>query len=265
MSDVPNGPGWWQASDGRWYPPESHPGYRPQAAVPAAPNPYAVPPAPFAAPSAPQLGYVPTSNGPKKSGMPTWAKVLLILGLLLVVFVGGCAVFVGKVVRDAGDSVSKGCGFAPTATIDRALGTKTTVLPLTGLIKIAGIALDNRVLNGASSCMITGSRADNFTGRIARKQSSDAASVFKEEVKKAQGTKVDKGGGLTVESENYYDTKVELGDEAFCTTVGLPPSSGVLVRKGDTLLYVSLSPSNALPGETSCDAAQLLAKAILGI
>ncbi len=25
MSDTPNGPGWWQASDGRWYPPDAHP------------------------------------------------------------------------------------------------------------------------------------------------------------------------------------------------------------------------------------------------
>lgn len=25
MSDIPNGPGWWQASDGKWYPPEQHP------------------------------------------------------------------------------------------------------------------------------------------------------------------------------------------------------------------------------------------------
>jgi len=25
MSDVSNGPGWWIASDGRWYPPELHP------------------------------------------------------------------------------------------------------------------------------------------------------------------------------------------------------------------------------------------------
>lgn len=25
MSDVQQGPGWWQASDGRWYPPEQHP------------------------------------------------------------------------------------------------------------------------------------------------------------------------------------------------------------------------------------------------
>ncbi len=25
MSDVSQGPGWWRASDGRWYPPEMHP------------------------------------------------------------------------------------------------------------------------------------------------------------------------------------------------------------------------------------------------
>ncbi|MGI8662038.1 MAG: hypothetical protein ACR2LQ_02365 [Acidimicrobiales bacterium] len=31
MADVAQGPGWWQASDGRWYPPELHPG------APAAP------------------------------------------------------------------------------------------------------------------------------------------------------------------------------------------------------------------------------------
>lgn len=29
MSDVSQGPGWWQASDGKWYPPESAPGYQP--------------------------------------------------------------------------------------------------------------------------------------------------------------------------------------------------------------------------------------------
>ncbi|MCL4423034.1 MAG: DUF4234 domain-containing protein [Actinobacteria bacterium] len=29
MSDVSQGPGWWQATDGRWYPPENHPQYQP--------------------------------------------------------------------------------------------------------------------------------------------------------------------------------------------------------------------------------------------
>jgi len=29
MSDVSQGPGWWMASDGKWYPPEQHPNYQP--------------------------------------------------------------------------------------------------------------------------------------------------------------------------------------------------------------------------------------------
>jgi hypothetical protein len=34
MSDVSQGPGWWMASDGRWYAPETHPSVRPVAAPP---------------------------------------------------------------------------------------------------------------------------------------------------------------------------------------------------------------------------------------
>ena len=28
MSDKPEGPGWWIASDGKWYPPELHPSFK---------------------------------------------------------------------------------------------------------------------------------------------------------------------------------------------------------------------------------------------
>lgn len=31
MSDAPQGPGWWQASDGKWYPPSAPPAYAPPA------------------------------------------------------------------------------------------------------------------------------------------------------------------------------------------------------------------------------------------
>ena len=34
MSDVSQGPGWWIASDGQWYPPELHPSVREQVDVP---------------------------------------------------------------------------------------------------------------------------------------------------------------------------------------------------------------------------------------
>ncbi len=35
MSDKPEGPGWWIASDGRWYPPELHPSVRDDPPTPS--------------------------------------------------------------------------------------------------------------------------------------------------------------------------------------------------------------------------------------
>ncbi len=41
MSNAPQGPGWWQASDGNWYPPEQHPSYTPPpTTAPSAPPGY---------------------------------------------------------------------------------------------------------------------------------------------------------------------------------------------------------------------------------
>lgn len=46
MSDTSQGPGWWQASDGKWYPPEQAPGAAPTGAAPGGPPPgYGTPPA----------------------------------------------------------------------------------------------------------------------------------------------------------------------------------------------------------------------------
>lgn len=44
MSDVPQGDGWWQASDGKWYPPEQHPGARPPVVPDVRPTPSGTPP-----------------------------------------------------------------------------------------------------------------------------------------------------------------------------------------------------------------------------
>ena len=48
MSDQSEGPGWWQASDGKWYSPETHPDYRPPPPPPsnAPPPPQPATPAP---------------------------------------------------------------------------------------------------------------------------------------------------------------------------------------------------------------------------
>ena len=58
MSDVSQGPGWWIASDGKWYPPQQHPDYRPPA-PPQPPTQAAQPP-----PSAPIAPTVPVSPRP---------------------------------------------------------------------------------------------------------------------------------------------------------------------------------------------------------
>jgi len=43
MSDASQGPGWWKASDDKWYSPEQHPDFVPPAAAPAEPPPVAPP------------------------------------------------------------------------------------------------------------------------------------------------------------------------------------------------------------------------------
>ena len=50
MSDVSQGPGWWQASDGKWYPPDQHPNYQ---SPPQSPPSFGAPPASPYPPQAP--------------------------------------------------------------------------------------------------------------------------------------------------------------------------------------------------------------------
>jgi Domain of unknown function (DUF4190) len=61
LSDVSQGPGWWQASDGKWYSPESTPGGLPDPAVPSVPvDPPVAQPGP--PPATPGYGYPPASQ-----------------------------------------------------------------------------------------------------------------------------------------------------------------------------------------------------------
>ncbi len=59
MSESAQGPGWWLASDGRWYPPEQAPGYAPQPQTPAA-SPIS---APVVGTDAPPPGWWQASDG----------------------------------------------------------------------------------------------------------------------------------------------------------------------------------------------------------
>ncbi|HVA07014.1 MAG TPA: DUF4190 domain-containing protein [Acidimicrobiales bacterium] len=72
MSDTSQGPGWWLASDGKWYPPETWTGPTPQAPQfqPPQPQGYGAPPyAPYGGPLPP--GMPPTFHGMPLVHRPT--------------------------------------------------------------------------------------------------------------------------------------------------------------------------------------------------
>ena len=85
MSDVPQGPGWWQASDGRWYPPEAFPGAQPQ-------QPPATPPGQPYADQVYQGGQLapggPFQGAPKNDGMSVAALVTGIASIPMLCFCG---------------------------------------------------------------------------------------------------------------------------------------------------------------------------------
>jgi hypothetical protein len=73
VSDQSQGPGWWLASDGKWYPPEAAAGATPtQPQIPADPasTPTTVQPAATPPPTTPPAG-PPTQPGPPVQGAPT--------------------------------------------------------------------------------------------------------------------------------------------------------------------------------------------------
>ncbi len=89
MSDSPSGPGWWQASDDRWYPPETHPDYRPPE--PQRPTPGL---ATFAPPKSDQRYPTPTAPPPAVQGRSTTRVLVLIFGAVFLLLAGGCGLFV---------------------------------------------------------------------------------------------------------------------------------------------------------------------------
>ncbi|HEY0639283.1 MAG TPA: hypothetical protein VGD67_16655 [Pseudonocardiaceae bacterium] len=261
MSEAPQGPGWWQASDGRWYPPHTHPAAAPAAHPGAAGQAYAAPGRPYGAPGpgggpgvpgyGPHAAYagkgVPPMP-PRKSGPPT-ALIVLGVVVVLVVVLGYAAVsFATNLFTSKLESAVGGdCTLVSAEDVGSVLGGQFDVIQLGGLTSIATPALDSRVLADATTCWATETGTDNVRlVRVARLE-GDAAQRFQQERTLAQGIKEDRGGGITVESQPYFNKDVPHGDEAFCTTTDFTGSSGMLVRRGDTLIYVSLTSATFNP------------------
>jgi hypothetical protein len=75
--------------------------------------------------------------------------------------------------------------------------------------------------------------------RIARHEGADAVQRFTEERTRAMGTTEDRGGGISVSTDEYFNKDVPAGDQAFCTSGDFLGSAGALVRRGNVLIYVS--------------------------
>ena len=127
VSDAPQGPGWWQASDGRWYPPQATPGwYGSEHDV-----------LPEGAPA-----YVPLSGPAPTSGKATATLVLAIASFVVCPILPAIAALVvgaqaAREIRESGGRVG-GDGLVKAGRILAAvhLGLSVLVVPIMAAIAI---------------------------------------------------------------------------------------------------------------------------------
>jgi hypothetical protein len=194
-----------------------------------------------------QPGWNGAAPPPPKSGngcLKACLIVAVILVVLAILAVIAFAVFINK----AKDSLNIGtngqlneCPFVSNAALAGPLGAKTQATELTGVWDATvGLVLDKRVLATAQSCWIleAGNTAAG-TGRIARYQGGDAADKFATEHQDA------------VNGDYLAQDLSGVGDQAFCTGVSDTGMTGALVRKGGTLVYVSLFDATYAAGQDS--------------
>ena len=111
MSDdqsTPPGPGWWLASDGRWYPPESAPQAQSAQAQPAQWQPTQ---------GQPVQPWQPPAPTPGKSGKGCLIALAIVgaIGLVIVVLIAVAIYKVADTVEDVADGITVGDVKCPTA------------------------------------------------------------------------------------------------------------------------------------------------------
>ncbi len=256
----PSGPGWGT-------PPATAPGQPGDqwGAPPAQPGGWA--PAPGAPGGPPPGGWAPA---PAQSSGNGCLKACLIVGAIVVVvvivgFVALGALF-GQFATDMGidnEGNFKNCELISQGDVQSLLGSDAQATPMGGLVdNTIGQLLDRRVLPDAPDCWLVSGVSSSVTGRIAQ-QDGNASSTF------ASARQAAEAGG-------YFAGDVSFGDEAFCTGMTEVGSFGILVRRGDSLAYVSLvdaaamdaqnfdvSPDGQLVSPQSCDLAGRIAEAVL--
>ncbi len=144
MSDTSAGPGWWLASDGRWYPPELHPQRQAATQPPTAvAQPGAAVGQSAAAPQWSATGWAgdaPTATGPAASRRRWWYVGAAAAALVLVAVIG-------LVVTSGGGSLWSGTGQATvtwhSTPGSSPLGLLAAAQPFSGTI-------DGRALSGVA-------------------------------------------------------------------------------------------------------------------
>jgi hypothetical protein len=125
MSDQSGGPGWWQASDGKWYAPEAQPGY--------------LPPPPVTAFSPPPAGYSPAGYAPPRpAGTNGMAIASLVLSLVWMCGVGSllAIIFGRKAKAEIAKTGEQGEGLATAGLVIGIIGLALSIVSVGPIVAI---------------------------------------------------------------------------------------------------------------------------------
>jgi hypothetical protein len=179
MSDVPQGDGWWQTGDGKWYPPEKHPDY--VSPLPPPPTHVVDPPELLSLTEAVALDSVSDEGTSAKRSRRPAAVALISLGVLLVVLIAGIALLTGRSgskrhevtgVLEVHDSDATGSG--DTCTLSDGyddISEGTTVEITDGTGKVIGIgSLDRpaRIANSIDNALTSGCSFTFYVDKVSK-------------------------------------------------------------------------------------------------
>lgn len=119
MSDVSRGPGWWQAANGKWYPPQPMPRGAPPPSPP--PGPYVGPMPGSSAPLAPGPSTSHRPPGANSSVRPKWLIPLVACGGLFLL-----VALIGAIGGSSAKKESVAAGGAPETTSTTSVVTTST-------------------------------------------------------------------------------------------------------------------------------------------
>jgi hypothetical protein len=152
MSTTPQGPGWWQASDGNWYPPELAPGASP-APEPSSP-PAASASEPPSSPSSPVTSSSPSTRQPSGSQFamggggtrrpPDAAEITVLAGAGVVLLASFLAFYEVSAGPFSDSRNAWGTGLFPLATLIVLFAVAAGVLVL---VRVLGAEVPDRVVS----------------------------------------------------------------------------------------------------------------------